>query len=67
MQSECLFKASGSKFDRIFVPERAVMRSEKADLKSKRAPKETVLLNMEVGLHKHVVAQSPLSMEVGGN
>ena len=38
MQSECLFKASESKLHRIFVPERAVMRSKKA----KRAPKETM-------------------------
>ena len=46
MQSECLFKASGSKFDRIFVPGRAVKRSEK----------ETVLEYIEVGLH--IVAHS---------
>ena len=38
MLSECLFKASESKLHRIFVPERAVMRSEKAE----RAPKETM-------------------------
>ena len=40
--------------------ERAVMRSEKDDLKSERAPKKTVLENMEVGLQ--TVAHSPLSI-----
>ena len=40
--------------------ERAVLRSEKDDLKSERAPKKTVLENMEVGLQ--TVAHSPLSI-----
>ena len=40
--------------------ERAVLRSEKDDLKSERAPKKTVLKNMEVGLQ--TVAHSPLSI-----
>ena len=40
--------------------DRAVLRSEKDDLKSERAPKKTVLKNMEVGLQ--TVAHSPLSI-----